>query len=86
MTFPFVTKLINKRTSKINKLGVKTLPIRCTSLPGFKHSHNVTRKKRAEYKTIYSTRFASFGKYGETAISNGTEAARGIPRPGPTER
>ena len=25
-------------------------------------------------------------EYGETAISNGTEAARGIPRPGPIER
>ena len=44
------------------------------------------QQERKEYKTIHSVRFASFGKYGETAISNGTEAARGIPRPGPIER
>lgn len=35
---------------------------------------------------MHSLIFTPSGRYGATAISNGTDAARGIPSPGPIER
>ena len=60
--------------------------MRLTSFRGVMHSHSATAKKTAEYTTIHNVVFVFSGKYGATAISKGTEAARGMPSPGPMER
>ena len=42
---PLNKKTINITKINVNKLGVKNVPIRLTSLPGFKHNHNTIAKK-----------------------------------------
>ena len=43
-------------------------------------------KKFSLIFTIHTRMFAPCGRYGATAISNGTDAARGMPSPGPIDR
>ena len=69
----------------MSRLGVRTLPIRLTSFPGFMHSHHATMKNTSEYATIQTVVLTPSGRYGATAISNGTDAARGMPKPGPID-
>ena len=60
--------------------------MRLTSLPGVMHSQSAIRKNASEYTAIHTRTFAPSGRYGATAISNGTDAARGMPSPGPIDR
>ena len=77
---------MNRKRIKHNKEGVKNFPIRSTNLFGVNASQLATRKNTRENTNINNVKFASFGIYGATAISNGKDAALGIPRPGPIER
>ena len=65
---------------------MRNWPILSTSLFGVSASQLAMIKKTSEYASINSLRFAPCGRYGATAISKGTDAARGMPRPGPIER
>ena len=85
LLFPGTEKFTNKNTSKIKRLGVKNFPILSTSLFGVNASHPAIRKNTSEYNTIQSFNDTFSGRYGATAISKGTDAARGIPSPGPME-
>lgn len=76
---------INITTIKINNEGVKKCPILFTNLPGFKHNHNTIPKKAIVYKSINIVLLAPSGRYGNIAISKGTEPALGIPNPGPID-
>ena len=86
LTCPRNRKLMKRNTSRISSDGVRKFPMRLTSLPGVMHSHSAIRKNTSEYTTIHTRMFASCGRYGATAISNGTDAARGMPSPGPIDR
>lgn len=73
-------KLTNTKNSKSSSDGVKNFPIRSTSLFGANASQLAVRKKTKEKRNINTVKFAFSGRYGATAISNGREAARGIPK------
>ena len=79
-------KHIKSTIIKISKLGVKTVPILLTNFPGFKHNQRTIKKNTVVKTAIQIVKFEFSFKYGEIAISKGTEPALGIPSPGPIDR